>query len=364
MFKGMRKYLFYVLLNFVIIISIMIMTTDINQEFKEGMSDFTDIKNPYLETLKAHEQERIFPYRYFRDEKENILPIVAISGFYRDERARDLYQEYLDNGIKIIGITAYKSFPKPITDTTGDSETKNDPFDYVKNIENWLCCFKDPTHYGFTANNNLIDISESDFYDVDESDPMEKKYDIIYVCLDDDEQTCPANGWNAVNRNFKTAQACIPIFINEYNLNVLCVGRKGCGLEELYGNKIEVTGFLEWHIFQEKLKQSRILFVPNIYDASPRVVTESLAKGLPVIMNRNILCGSKYIKSETGELFNDEYDIRLALDKLLERYDKMDTRTWWRNHYGVKKMGIKLRDFLIPSCRKELENVNEVKMFL
>jgi hypothetical protein len=343
------------------------------ERITEGFNEINNMisnnktKNPYLETLKEHEQERIFPYRYFRDENENILPIVAITAFYRDDRARNLYQEYLDNGIKIIGVTAYKSFPKPITDGTGDTETKHDPFNYITHIENWLCCFKDPTHYGFTDNNNLIDISESDFYDVDEStitNPLEKKYDIIYVCLDDDENSCPSDGWNAVNRNFKMAQACIPIFINEYKLKVLCVGRKGCGLEELYGTQIEVTGFLEWSIFQEKLKQSRILFVPNIYDASPRVITESIAKGLPVLMNRQILCGSKYITHETGELFNDEFDVRLAIYNLLDKYDKIDPRNWWRKHYGVKQMGEKLRNFLLPSCRNELENVKEVKMFL
>jgi hypothetical protein len=81
-------------------------------------------------------------------------------------------------------------------------------------------------------------------------------------------------------------------------------------------------------------------------------------------MNRQILCGSKYITHETGELFNDEFDVRLAIYNLLDKYDKIDPRNWWRKHYGVKQMGEKLRNFLLPSCRNELENVKEVKMFL
>ena len=33
-------------------------------------------------------------------------------------------------------------------------------------------------------------------------------------------------------------------------------------------------------------------------------------KNIPILMNRNIVCGSKYINNETGEFFKDEYDIR------------------------------------------------------
>jgi len=362
--------IFAIIFTFGILINILLsirtqegMTTRMTMQ----MTEIASTPNPYLETLAKHEKERIFPYRYFRNENDKILPIVAVTGFYRDERARKLFQEYTENGIKIIGVTAYKSFPKPITDTTGDSETKSDPFNYAKNIENWMCCFSDPSHYGFTDQNNLIEMSESDFYDVDEEmvvSPPKKEYDIMYVCLDDDDKTCPANGWNAVNRNFKTAQACLPIFINEYNLKVLVIGRQGCGLEELYGNKIKVTGFLEWSVFQDHLKKSRILFVPNIYDASPRVAPEAIIKNIPVLMNRNILCGAKYINPETGELFTDEFDIRMALDDLLVKIDTIQPAQWWRNHYTVAKMGKKLRDFLYPSFKKELEYVNQVKMFL
>jgi hypothetical protein len=332
---------------------------------QEGMQ--SEIKNNYLTTLAQHEKERIFPYRYFYgDELSNILPLVAVTGFYRDQRTRDLFNEYLENGINIIGVTAYKTFPKPIADSTADSDTLNDKFNYIKGIKSWLCCFRDPWDYGFTSDNKLIDMSESDFYDVDDSPDVEKKYDFIYVCLRDGETDtkCELTGWNAVNRNFKLALDCLPIMINEFKLKVLVVGRIGCGLEEKYGDGIEVVDFLPYHEFQQKIKESRYLFIPNIYDASPRIVAESITKGLPVLMNKNIVCGSKYINYETGELFNDEHDIRIALTTLLGKYNNISPKKWWANNYGISKSAKKLRDFLYESYPAMLEHVKEVRFYV
>jgi len=297
----------------------------------------------YLATLQKHKDEGgHFPYRYLCDENQKILPIVFVVAFFRDDKERiTMYNEYVENGIDLVGITAYKTFPKPITDKTGDSETQNDPFDYYGKIQNWLSCFEKPSHYGFLPTNRLANISESDFYDAETTQvaSADKKYDFIYVCLADDNKTCPMDGWNAVNRNFALALKCFPIMIDEMGLKVLVVGRVGCGLEKLYGDKITVVDFLPYHEFQDKLRESRYLFVPNVYDASPRVISESIVKGLYVLLNRNIVCGAKYVTEETGELFTDENDIRLAIQKLMAK--KTDSQKWWSENYSKKKSGKK-----------------------
>ena len=325
----------------------------------------TDQTRSYLTTtLTQHKNETKFPYRYLVDEKGQIIPVVLVSAFFRDDAARDTYFEYINNGIKVVGITAYKSFPKKITDSGEDKYHLTDTFDYNQ-IHNWICCFKNPEEFGLShQNHRLIDISESDFYDLDTSEEnIEKKYDVIYICLKDHtstDNTCPMDGWNAINRNYKLALACLPIMIKEYGLKVLVVGRTGCGLEDLYGDRIETTDFLPYNEFQDKIRQSRILFVPNIYDASPRVVSESIIKGLAVLMNLNILCGSKYITDETGEFFTDDNDIRYALDRLLSKIDKISPKKWWREHYGRQNSGKKMRDFLNECYPKLLEDVKEV----
>jgi hypothetical protein len=318
----------------------------------------------YLTTLKKHKEEGgHFPFRYLCDEKQNILPIVLISAFFRDEKERALYKEYKQNGIAVVGITAYKSFPRPITDKSGDSDTKHDPFDYFGEIQNWLCCFKEPAHYGFNSWHRLANISESDFYDVEPTGVYEKKYDFVYICLKDDEKSCPLDGWNAINRNFNLALNCFPIMMNEMGFKVLVIGRVNCELEKLYGEKITVIDFLPYHEFQATLRQCRYLFVPNVYDASPRVISEAIIKGLPVLMNRGIVCGSKYITEETGELFTDENDIRLAIDKLVQKKDKINPQKWWSDHYSKKKSAIQLRNILKEWFPSSLEKVEEVYFY-
>ena len=324
------------------------------------------VNQEYLKTtLAKHKEDSLFPYRYLSDQSGNLLPIVLVSGFFRDDRARDMYYEYIQNGIQVAGITAYKSFPKKITDPSEDKYHLTDSFDYVGQIKNWMCCFRNTEQYGLSPKtHNLIDLSESDFYDIDQEAPvLEKKYDVIYSCLKDqvsEEEPCPMQGWNAINRNYKLALACLPIMVNDYGLKVLIVGRTNCGLEDLYGDKVETIDCLPYHEFQDKLRQSRILFVPNIYDASPRVVSESIIKGLSVLMNQGILCGSKYITYETGELFTDENDIRYALDQLLAKIDKTSPQKWWTENYGRKVSGQKMCRFLQGCYPGLLGNVQEV----
>jgi len=320
----------------------------------------------YLKTLEKDKKKGLFPFRYFQDKNGKILPFVAISGFFRDEKTKQKYVEYKENGIHIFGITAYKTFPKKIMDGTGDGDTKNDTFDYLGNIKNWLCCFYYPSEYGFTNQHTILNMSESDFYNAEEEDNtplVKKKYDFIYSCLKDEDH-CPLNGWNAVNRNFRLARDCFKIMVNEYGLKGLVIGRVGCGLEEEFGDKLEVTDMLKFDVFQTKLRESRFLFVPNIYDASPRVIAEALIKNVPVLMNRHIVCGSKYINDETGEFFKDEHDIRSSLDSLFAKIERISPKKWWKKHYSTDKMERKLRDFLNHAFPNTLDYVSHVKFIL
>ena len=152
--------------------------------------------------------------------------------------------------------------------------------------------------------------------------------------------------------------------INEYGLKGLIVGRVGCGLEQEFGDKVEVTDMLDYHVFQEKLRQSRFLFVPNVYDASPRVISEALIKDVPVLMNRHIVCGSKYIQYETGEFFKDEYDIRISLTALLSKINTISPKKWWGAHYSSDASEKKLRNFLNDAFPGSLENVSNIKFVL
>ena len=319
----------------------------------------------YIQQFKDP-KHRIFPFRYFTDANDNPLPIVAVTGFFRDKAAEDRFHEYKQKGIGIFGITAYKSFPnREMLDKSEGEYERNDTFDFTASITDWLCCFKNVSKYGFTDNNRLIDMSESDFYDseIDMMQNVDKKYDFIYICCKDDD-SCPLDGWNATNRNFDLALKCFPIMCNEFHMKGLVVGRVGCGLEEKFGDKLEVVEWLDWHILQEKMRESKMLFVPNIYDASPRVVAECITKNVPVLMNKNILCGSKYINYETGELFSSENDLRPALTNIINKQYKISPKKWWSENYSNEKCQKRLRDFLYESFPDAVSHVDRVKFIL
>jgi len=311
-----------------------------------------------LETFDV-KVEPIFPFRYLKDENNNKIPIVVLAAPFRKDEDKERYSKFLENNIIVIGITAYKSFPKKITDQTEGTYHLNDDFDYMKNIPIWLSCLRDNSIF---TNNIIENISESDFYDIDLI-KTNKIYDFIYICNKDND-SCPLNGWNAINRNFNLALKCFPIMINEYKLKCLCVGRIGCNLEALYGNNIEITDFLNYHELQNKMRQSRFLFVPNIYDASPRVVAECLIKNVPVLMNESIKGGHKYMDYNTGEFFNDEHDIRTGLDNLLKKINIINPQEWWKNNYGIEKSSIKLRNFLYNYYPNILENIKKVSFII
>lgn len=326
---------------------------------QQNTSDLTS----YIQIFKD-KTHRMFPFRYFTDASGNILPFVAVTGPFRDDKAKDRYYEYIEKGIHIFGITAYKSFPnnKLFGKEEGEYE-RTDDFNYVDAISNWLCCFKDRDRYGFSIFNNVVDISESDFYTSEDNKKSIKKYDFIYICNKDDD-SCPMNGWNAATRNFDLALKCFPILCNEFQMKGLIVGRVGCGLEKEYGTKLEIVDWLDWHVLQEKMRESKILFVPNIYDASPRVIAECITKDIPVLMNRNIVCGSKYITYETGEFFTDEVDLKSAVTHLQNRMYKISPNQWWSENYSQIGSQKKLRDFLSAAFPGSLDTVETVAFIL
>ena len=311
------------------------------------------------ELIKRELKDNKHPFHIFKDEKGNKLPIVAVTGFFRSNKDKKKYYKLINSGIKVIGVTAYREFPKKIYDITEDKYHLTDDFNYTKNIKVWLYCMNNYKDYGFRDDNTMLEMSESDFYTSENMIYSNKKYDFIYICLKDDDK-CSLNAWQSNVRNFQLALKCFPIMCEKFKLKGIIVGRVNCGLEDRYKNFIETTDFLPYEELQQKIRESRFLFVPNISDASPRVVAESLIKNVPILMNVNIICGSKYINDETGIFFNDENDISEALNNLLFKIPNISPQEWWNKNYSKKILSIKLRNFLYKMYPDILKNVEGV----
>ena len=104
---------------------------------------------------------------------------------------------------------------------------------------------------------------------------------------------------------------------------------------------------------------SKFMLLPNLEDASPRIITESLCLNKPIFVNENILGGWKYVNDKTGEFFN-ERNIKEQAEKLLKNYDNYTPRKYYENNYGTINSGKRLKEF-IQSIYPELSPCEYVK---
>ena len=133
---------------------------------------------------------------------------------------------------------------------------------------------------------------------------------------------------------------------NKYNLKGIIVGRTNCEIEKQCDGNLEVKPFQKYWAFMKILKSCRFLFLPNIYDASPRILSEALACNLPTIVNKNILGGWKYVNNKTGVFFNNERDFEKSLRVLLKNLKSYKPRKWFSANYGPENSGKRLKKFL------------------
>merc|ERR1711972_256802 len=115
------------------------------------------------------------------------------------------------------------------------------------------------------------------------------------------------------------------------------------------GKMIQTTYLAKQSDYFAYLKQSRFAFLPQIHDASPRVSTQALSHDVPLLMNRNIMGGWKYVNNQTGEFFHDMSDFRQSLERILHKADTpggYEPRKWVLEHYGNKHSGARLLKFV------------------
>lgn len=82
----------------------------------------------------------------------------------------------------------------------------------------------------------------------------------------------------------------------------------------------------------DRMEESAFWFIPNQSDASPRVAAEALCRGTPLIMNKHIAGGWKYINEQTGVFFDGADDFLPAVERLeaLRKAGKLRPREWFR----------------------------------
>ena len=272
-----------------------------------------------------------------------------------------------DNAILFLGITSYMEYPGVISnpfDVFHNPKHETWNFDYSNNFDGWLHTFRKPSDY-IKGNKPRLLLSESDFADhnIIRPDGSEKKYDFIYVCPKTQRDGACNPDWTSYNKNWTFALKCLEIMCGEFKLKGLLVGRKNCNLPGLCVSNMTTTEFLPWKQLIKAYNQCKFIFVPNIHDASPRVITEALCCDIPIFVNSNILGGWKYVNSNTGMTFNNFDDFKYKLDVFLGRIERYRPRDNFVKKYGILNSGGKLLQFITTNF-KGRTNVSRFAKYL
>ena len=298
------------------------------------------------------------PFVNVFNEKNEQQKIILLSHPFTRESSWNQYKEYKKDGFVVLGIASYNEFPRITTnklDSLNNPDAKAWKYDYMKIVDGWLHCFRNPDKY-IDNNKPKTLISESDFTDTDVFKPnrsIKKEYDYIYVCPKDSDGNC--FGWVAENKNWKLGIKCIKILSGKLNLSGLLVGRKGCDIPKTLSKYLTTTDFLSPKELIESYQKSRFILVPNRTDASPRVLTEAMCCGLPALLNYNIVGGWKYINKNNGFLFKNLEDIEKGGRYIIDNLSILKPREEFMDNYGKENAGKLLKKFIEEHFKHKID---------
>jgi glycosyltransferase involved in cell wall biosynthesis len=257
----------------------------------------------------------------------------VLIGPLRKQPDVDTYNQ-LHSSFRFIGFTSYTTFP--LVDEGLISG-------YERLCEGWCHCFREPDLYISSATPREL-ISESDFVDYrsvsfqtlcQNTDPPRKDFEFIYICL--------PGRWQEKTKNWSLAKKCLYRLCYDLNLKGLLLGRWQI-LDLPFHRNLTVKGDVPRQQLLEYLCRSRLLFVPSIMDASPRVLAEALCLDVPILVHHQILGGWKYVNKSTGAFFQCEDDITQAAKWCLE--EAFHPRRWFQANYGPVLSSLRLSAFL------------------
>ncbi len=326
----------------VIFLVLIMMKITMNDKAIEGFDNKKENKDE-LDKVKR-------PFVNIYDQKGRILNVLLLSKPFGTDKEFNMCRKYKDKFI-IIGISSYLEFPNMVSNPYEDFTKNYEKYKYKEQVEGWIHCFRNPEDY-FPPDMPTLFASESDWTDCNfmkpSVTPPEKEYDFIYICLKVNDKLKKCDDWATWNKNWKLAQKCLDVFCNKYKLKGLLIGRKNCPLPNGCNDLMETTEMVKYHELKKLYEKSKFLFLPNEKDASPRVLSEALSMNLPVLCNKKILGGWKYINDKTGVFFNNEKDVGENFERLMKNINnkKYEPRKYFVDNFGTHKSGERLKEFL------------------
>ncbi len=127
-------------------------------------------------------------------------------------------------------------------------------------------------------------------------------------------------------------------------IKCVCIGddRRGLrpDLEKLAADlwlDVHFTGELSKEEVNRCVNQSKIGVMCSVFDAVPRAILEYMAANVPVLVNAEIMAGTRYVSPQSG-LVKAPENFHLGLAELLEHYQDYSPRTYYLEHYAFEKI--------------------------
>lgn len=268
-----------------------------------------------------------WPFLLVFDSRGRATGWALLNGPIVNHEQQEQFAELRRGNYHFAGMSSYMRFP-----LTEDL----DALQYEALCEVWCHCFREPHQFLSTGIPRDL-ISVSDFTDYIRVSPQRVRragqsqgFDFVYVGAAED--------WKKEVKSWGLAGRCLPRLTKELGLHGLVIGSLGGDLAP--SPDITFSPHLPWDDFLAELAQARFLFVPNGIDASPRLMAEALCLDVPLVVNRSILGGWKYVNAFTGVFFDGEHDVVDAVRKCLSR--TLAPRDWFRTNYGPYLAGKRL----------------------
>jgi hypothetical protein len=272
------------------------------------------------------------PFLYVTDARFRSVGWALVTAPITTRRHHQQMAQLSRDGYRFAGMPGYLTFPR------GNAV---DVRDYGQLCEAWCHCFREP-HRFLPSDMPRALISHSDFTDPQTVNPRQLRrqrvaeldYDFVYVGA--------TETWKREAKGWRLAAHWIPRICMELDLRALVV--EGPINDLRASAAVRFTDALAWKELLAVMAEARFLFVPNLNDASPRTLTEALCLDVPVVVNRWILGGWKYVNAFTGEFFDREHNAVDAVRECLKR--PRHPRRWYQANYGPYLAGRRLLDLL------------------
>ncbi|CAL1145459.1 unnamed protein product [Cladocopium goreaui] len=261
---------------------------------------------------------REYPFQPVRNEHGRFVNVILVRSPFRTDHQEQLYQKFKDE-ILFLGISSWEDYPLPAPNPYSSGFP---PKKFVGLFPGFLYMHRNPETI-FPSHVKLLLLSQSDFSLPALMPALEKKYDFTFSGSDQDvAQDCM--GWSSYAKNWSFVKEALEVMCGELQMTGVLVatkdkqGRQACSIPASCEGLITQTTFLNQDEFFKYTRQSQFLFLSQVHDASPRVITQALALDVPVLMNKNIIGGWKYLTDQTGEGFNDIHDLQDSIQRLRE----------------------------------------------